>query len=193
MSKPLLLLLFLSSSLLTFGQRQILLVKRGQRTLERYWPGQVFSFAVAGMQWRKGELTRIQHDSFYIRPSVVHYYFGGSDTSYFPVEGYSIKDVQFLPRPRFLIAYNGKEFNFSRTGGHVHWYWVKSGWLFRAAGIGYAGLYLTNGLIRDDLDLKDGRLAIAGGSYLLGFVLKRVYRIYRPLNKRLHLQNIAIE
>ena len=175
------------------AQRQILVVKRNGRTLERYWPGQSFSFAIAANQWRKGELVRVEHDSFFVRPSVVHYYLGGSDTSYFPVEGYSIHDVARLPRPRFLIAYNGREYNFTRTGGHVHWYWVKSGWLFRAAGLGYAGLYTVNGLIRDDFDWKDSRLAIAGGSYLLGFILKRVYKIYRPLNRRLRLQTITIE
>lgn len=32
------------------------------------------------------------------------------------------------------------------SAGHVHWYWIKSGFLFRVGGRGFALLTLVNGL-----------------------------------------------
>ena len=79
--------------------------KKGNITIERFWLGDFIAFQLKDQEWKKGQLTRISNDSFYIKPRVVYYYSMGSDTVYFNVSGYSISDVFAMPKKGYLIDY----------------------------------------------------------------------------------------
>lgn len=177
-----LLLLFLSTfciiTLHTRAQQQVIDFKRGNKLLKRYWPGEFISFQPDRWQWRKGMITLIRKDSFFIRPMIVRYGIYNSDTTWLPVEGYATTTFYAFPKPPILIDYIDGRFQVSRTGGHMHWYWIKSGWIFRAGALGYTGLHITNGLIQKDLTWRDSKtkLLSAGGVFLGGWLLKKNWK-----------------
>jgi hypothetical protein len=178
MNRQLLLVLFLLLSLLSFSQQNQLVFKKGNKVLSRYWQGTTIAFQLSYKVWRKGEIIRIQNDSFYIRPRVITYNLMGADTTYFPVEGYAVSDIYAMPKKGILIDYGNGQFQISGTGGHLHWYWIKSGWLFRTGAIGYAGVHTANGLIQNNFSFSKSKkeLGIAAGVFAAGVLLKKLYK-----------------
>src|SRR4029453_180668 len=124
----------------SYSQQAILLFKKKNITVQSFWVGSTIAFQLRDKQWQKGEITRIQNDLFFIRPILVQYNLLTTDTFYYNIAAFSVSDVYAMPKRGVLIDYKDGEFQISRTGGHQHWYWIKSGWLFRVAGAGYAGL-----------------------------------------------------
>lgn len=61
---------------------------------------------------------------------------------------------------------NGR-FQITTSGGHVHWYWIKSGWIFRVGAGGYAVLDVANGLIRSNFSLSGSKLGTAAAIILV--------------------------
>ena len=58
---------------LAYCQQDILAFKKRNKEINRYWKGSTIAFQLRDKQWKKGEITKIQNDSFYIRPMVVRY------------------------------------------------------------------------------------------------------------------------
>lgn len=188
-------LIFLFSFLIPVAHSQnILVFKKGRKTISTYWKGSTLAFQLQTKQWQKGEITRIANDSFYIRPMVVRYNLMGTDTVHYSVAGYSLKDVFALPNKGILIDYHDGQFQISRSGGHVHWYWVKSGWIFRVGAVGYAGLHVANGLIKDDFSLSRSKtnLIAAAAVFLGGVLLHKNYKPYLPVGRKYHLDNFNL-
>jgi len=192
MSKILLVVLLVFCYTFVYSQQNILIFKKGLKTINRFWLGSFFAFQLENKQWQKGQLTRIQNDSFYIRPMVVRYSLMKNDTIYHRVTGFAIADVFAMPKKGILIDYIDGRFQISRTGGHVHWYWIKSGWMFRVGGAGYAALNVTNGFIKNEPSFKDGNLGIAAGTFLFGLLLKRIYKPTFNLKNKYHLETIHL-
>ena len=99
-----------------------------------------------------------------------------------------------MPKRGVLIDYKDGEFQVSQSGGHQHWYWIKSGWLFRVAAAGYAGLIVANTLIDSDLSLSDSKtqLAVAGAVFTVGVLLKKIYKLTLRTGKRYHLETFQL-
>ena len=116
----------------------------------------------------------------------------GTDTFHYPVKGFAISDVYAMPKKGYLIDYINGRFQISRSGGHVHWYWVKSGWVFRVGAAGYAALNLTNGLIQNNISINDGRIAIAAGVFLFGTILKHIYKPTLRLRNKYQLEMLNL-
>jgi len=152
--------------------RYFSLQKRNKET-NRYWKGTTITFQLRDKQWQKGEITKIQTDSFYIKPMVVRYSLMGSDTVHYNVRGFALTDVFAMPNKGILIDYMNGRFQISRSGGHVHWYLVKSGWIFRAGAAAYAGLHIANGLIQNNFSFSDSKtqLLTAAAVFLVGVLL----------------------
>ena len=76
------------------------------------------------------------------------------------------------------------------SGGHQHWYWIKSGWIFRVAGAGYAGLIVANSLIDSDLSISDSKtqLGVAAVVFLAGVALKKAYKLTLRVGKKYHFE-----
>jgi hypothetical protein len=179
---------------ITYPQQAILSFKKKNKILENYWKGSIIAFQTKDKQWQKGEITQIQNDSFYIRPMIIQYNSFRIDTFYYNIPGFSISDVYAMPKRGVLIDYKNGKFRIIMSAGHQHWYWIKSGWIFRAGAVGYAGLNVANGLIKNDLSFSEQKtqLGIAGAVFLGGVILHRVYKLTLRLGKKYHLQILQL-
>jgi len=99
-----------------------------------------------------------------------------------------------MPKKGVLIDYKDGEFQISSSGGHQHWYWIKSGWIFRVAGAGYAGLIVANSLIDSDLSVSDSKaqLGIAAAVFLTGVLLKKTYKLTLRTGKKYHMETVQL-
>lgn len=179
--------------LLSHSQENILLIKKGNKVKKRLWKGNEFAFQTADQYWHKGKITRLTTDSLFIQPVTVKYHLMGADTISWPVEGYHFRDVVAIPRRGYLISMIDNRFQINRSAGHVHFYWIKSGVLFRVAGISYTGVMLFNHLSDKEPDktaIKKGLLTGAS-VFLFGFVLKKIYHPVHRIGKHYHLQYLG--
>lgn len=195
MTKPLLItfLLFCSSAL--YSQQDFFVFKKRNKTITSFRKDYYIAFQLKNREWHTGYITKIQNDSFFIKPMVVRYNLTGlmgSDTIYYPVQPFALTDVYAMPKKGVQVDYIDGRFQITTSGGHVHWYWIKSGWVFRAGGVGYAGLNVINGLIKNDLSLSDGKLGIAAGVFLGGVILHKAYKPVLRLKRKYRLEFIKI-
>lgn len=145
-----------------------MILKKGNKSIKKFWKGQFISFQTENKVWEKGELTRINNDSFYIRPMVVKYSLMRTDTFYYPVKGFTIADIYSLPKRGVLIDFVGDRFQISRTGGHQHFLWLKNGFIFKLAGGGLVVLGIVNGSLQ--------AAGLGAAIFLGGFILNKLYK-----------------
>ena len=150
------------------SQENILLFKKGHKSIEKFWKGTFIAFQLENETWEKGELMKVTNDSFYIRPRVVRYSFMRTDTFYYPVKDFALSDIYAMPKRGYLIDFVNGRFQISRTGGHVHFYWIKSGFIFRVAGAGFALLGLINGSLIN--------IPIGAAVFAAGVLMKNIYK-----------------
>ena len=172
------------------SQQTILVLRKKSKTVKTFWIGSTIAFQSPRNQWQKGEIVEIKKDSFYIRSTIARYNLFSIDSFYFPPQGFSISDVYAMPKKGVLVDYKNGEFQISRSGGHLHWYWIKSGWIFRVVGIGYATLNIANGLINNDFSFSENKtqLGIAAALVATGILLKRTYKLTFKLGKKYKLR-----
>src|SRR4030095_1174527 len=175
---------------LAYCQQDILVFKKKNKEIYRYWKGSTIAFQLEDKQWQKGEITKIQNDSFYIRPMIVRYSLMGTDTIHYGVRGFALTDVFAMPNKGILIDYKNGRFQISPSGGHVHWYWLKSGWIFRVGAAAYAGLHIANGLIQNNFSFSDSKteLLVAAGVFLVGVLLHMNYKPYLRVDTKYRLE-----
>jgi hypothetical protein len=176
------------------AQQHYLAFKRSNKVIERFWKGSTIAFQLYNKEWQKGEITKISNDSFYIMPVVIKYHLMGADTIRYNIAGFSIADVYAFPKKGILIDYINGRFQISRAGGHVHFFWIKSGWLFRTGAIGYAVLNIINGLLRNDFSFDENRtqLGIAAGVFLGGVLLRKMYTPVLRLGEKYHIETLKL-
>jgi hypothetical protein len=177
-----------------YCQQDILLFKKKNKEITRYWKGSIIAFQLKDKQWQKGEITKIQNDSIYIRPRVVRYSLMRTDTISYSVKGFSLRDVFAMPNKGILVDYINGRFQISGSGGHVHFYWIKSGWLFRVGAAGYAGLHVANGLLNNNFSLADSKtqLITAATVFLAGVLLHKNYKPYLRIDRKHHLEILKL-
>ena len=176
------------------SQQNVLIFKKRNKTVTMFWKNSMIAFQLKDKEWRKGEITRIQGDSFFIRPVVINYALMGTDTIHFGVTGYSIRDIFAMPKKGFLIDYIDGRFQISRSGGHVHFYWVKSGYIFRISAAVYAGLNIINGVIYNNLSIAESKtpLAIAAAVFLGGVIMHKTYKPTLRIGRKYHLDVLEL-
>ena len=189
MNKLTVIIILSLTSSLSYCQEDVLVFKKRNKEIHTFWKGATIAFQLSDRQWEKGEITRIQNDSFYIRPMIVRYSLFTTDTFHFSVTGFALTDVFAMPNKGILIDYKNGTFQISRSGGHVHWYWVKSGWIFRTAATGYTGLNIANGLIKNNFSISESKtgLLAAAAVFLGGVLLHRGYKPYLKMGKKYRL------
>jgi hypothetical protein len=194
MNKLTLIALLSFSFSLAYCQQDILVFKKRNKEINRYWKGSTIAFQLRDKQWQKGEITKIKNDSFYVRPMIVRYSLMSSDTVHFSVMGFALTDVFAMPNKGILIDYINGGFQISRSGGHVHWYWIKSGWIFRVGAAGYTGLNIANGMIKNNFSFSDSkaRLLTAAAVFLGGVLLHRNYKPYLRIGRKYGLEILEL-
>jgi hypothetical protein len=143
-------------------------------------------------QWEKGVVKQIKSDSIYIQPSVVAYYLMGRDTFTFNIRGFSLADILAMPKSGILIDYKEGRFQINRAGGHVHFYWIKSGYLFRIGAATYLGVALVNGLINKANSITINEVAFSAAVFGLGVLLKYLYKPYLKIGRRYHFNVLSL-
>jgi len=194
MAKLTLIVILSFSFSVAYCQQDILVFKKRGKVIIRYWKASTIAFQLRDKQWQKGEITIIQNDSLYIRPMIIRYSLMGSDTVHYGVKGFALTDIFALPNKGILIDYINGRFQISRSGGHVHWYWIKSGWIFRAGAAGYAGLNIANGLIKNDFSISNNKAQFltAAAVFLGGVLLHKNYKPYLQIGRKYHLEIFKI-
>jgi len=183
------LLLFLITSV-SNAQQSSLVFKKGNKVVQRFWMGNEIAFQSADQYWHKGRIKKLTPDSVYIQPITVKYHLMGTDTITWPVEGYHFRDIAALPKRGYLISMIDNQFQINRDAGHVHFYWIKSGVLFRVGAVAYTGVMLFNNLSDKNPNktaIKKGLLTGAG-IYLFGFLLKKLYSPVYKTGRSYHLE-----
>jgi hypothetical protein len=175
-----------------FAQHDLLVFRKGNRTISIFLKDSYIAFQLEGHQWIAGYITRIQNDTFYLKPLEVIYGMFGNDTLATEIMSFVVSDVYAIPKTGVQIDYKNGSFQISKSGGHVHWYWIKSGWIFRVLGAGYATLVVTNGLIQNNLSLSGSKLGVAAAVFLFGELLHLSYKPYIQLGKKYHLEYLKI-
>lgn len=156
----------------TQAQVSVLTLKKKNKTIRQYWPGTEIAFQLSNKEWRKGLIKKITPDSLFIQPVIVRYFLMGTDTLRYLTTGYAHSDIYAFPKPGISIEFNDGRYQIRRSAGHVHFFWIKGGWIFRAGGMGYIGLHLLNSI---GATINPASLAIAGGVVGIGFLLKALY------------------
>jgi hypothetical protein len=170
------------------AQQDLLLFKKGNRTLALYTEDSYIAFQISNGQWFAGSITRIKNDSFYVRPLVIRYNMSGPDTAKLEPMPFVVGDLKAIPKPGVLVDYGGPDgYRISMAGGHVHWFWIKSGWIFRVGGAGYAALSIINWVVQGTPAFPYIGVACGAGVFLFGELLKFLYKPYYLLGKRYHL------
>lgn len=194
MIKLTLIIILSFTSSLAYCQQDFLVFKKKNKVITRYWVGSTIAFQLKDKQWQKGEITKIQNDSFYIRPRVVRYSLMGTDTFHYSVRGFAFTDVFAMPNKGILIDYVNGRFQISKSGGHVHFYWIKSGWIFRVGAAGYAGLNVVNGLLQGDFSFSDNKIQLlaAAAVFLAGVLLHKNYKPYLRIGPNYRLESFKV-
>lgn len=175
---------FLFLFLSFYSQENILIFKKGNKSIEKFWKGTFIAFQLENKTWEKGELMKIKNDSFYIRPRVIKYSFMRTDTFYYPVKGFALSDIYAMPKKGYLIDFVNGRFQISRTGGHVHFYWIKSGFIFRVAGAGFALLGLINGSLIN--------IPIGAAVFAAGVLMKKIYKPTIRLKGKYRIESLDL-
>ena len=179
-------------SLVAYCQHDFFILKKRNKTIAIFTKDSYMAFQLKDRQWYAGRITKVQHDSFYLKPMVVHYNFSGIDTVYYSELPFLLSDVFAMPKKGVQIDYINGRYRITTSGGHVHWYWIKSGWIFRVGAAGYAALNVINGLIKNDFLFSGSKLGIAAGIFLLGEVLHYMYTPVLRLRKTYYLEPVII-
>ena len=178
-------------ALTTYAQKSILYFKKGRKTVSSYFEGTTISFLLKDREWEKGVIKKITNDSIYIRPSVVHYSPMGTDTLLFNTIGFSIGDIFAMPKSGILIDYKNDRFQINRAGGHVHFYWIKAGALFRIGAATYLGVAVINGLSSKENKVTGKDIAWSAGVFGFGMLLKLLYKPYLKIGKKYHFKVLS--
>ena len=181
-------ILFLISPHL-FGQNQIMIFQKRNELIHTYSTGSYVAFMDVNRQWQYGIITKIRNDSFDIKLYSVQYNAMTIDTIHFGIASFSLADVYAMPKAGIEIddGTGPRNHQIAMDAGHVHFYWIKGGWLFRTLGIGYAALNLFNGLVIKNQPVNWAGLGIAAGVFAVGEFLKLNYRPYVKLGKKYFL------
>jgi hypothetical protein len=194
MTKLTLVVILSLSCLFANSQQEILIFKKGNKEIYKYWPGTTIAFQIKNGEWQKGEITKFKNDSFFIRPRVVHYNLYNTDTFYYNITGYSVADIYAFPKPGVRVDFVNGSFRALIAGSHVKWYWIKGGAVFRYAAEGYAVLVVANGIIKNDLSWKrdKNKLLTAAAVYLGGFFLRMSYKPYLRIGRKYQVQILKL-
>jgi hypothetical protein len=168
-----------------YAQQNVLQFKKNSKTISSYWVGMSIACQLQDRQWQKGIIQKINTDSIYIQPKVVRYFEMGTDTVTLPVVGFPITDIRAMPKRGYLIDYKYGSWQISRTGGHVHFYWIKSGYLFRIGAVGYMGAAFANQIF-NKTKVPPAEIAASAGVLGVGVLLKYLYKPYIKTGKKYH-------
>lgn len=188
MTKTICFLIWLLPATILHAQSDFFILKKGRRTIRRFHEHDPIVFQNKDGTWFSGHITSIANDSFYFRQEIIHYFMMGTDTVHIGGYHFAVKDIRAFPKPGIRMHEVNGRLEVNRGAGHVHFYWIKGGWLIRAGALGYAGLHTANGLIDHDLKFTAAQALVPAGLFVLGVLLKHQWKYYIPVDRKYHLE-----
>jgi hypothetical protein len=179
------------SSAFVFGQGDFMVLKKRSKSIQYFWKDSYIAFQLKDLRWVKGIITNIGKDSFDLKIEIIRYSLMGSDTVHYGGYHYAISEIYAMPKKGVQVDYIQNRFQINKSGGHQHWYWIKSGWIFRVGAIGYAVLNVANGIIKNDFSTTGSKLGIAAGVFLVGVLLHGIYTTTFRLGNKYHLESVG--
>lgn len=177
-----------------YSQNDFLVFKKRHTTIDRFYKDSYISFQLRDGEWVKGKIAKIVKDSFYLTKEIIIYGMR-NDTLHYGGFRYSLKDIYAMPKPGVFIDYINGSFQISMSGGHQHFYWIKSGWIFRYGAMGYAALNIFNSLTQNDFSLAKEKtpLGIAAAVFLFGEILHRTYKLTYRLGRKYYFEYVKVD
>jgi hypothetical protein len=194
MTKTTFFFLLLFCSLRIFAQNDFFILKKGSKSIQSFQKDSHITFQLTSRQWVTGYISKIQNDSFYVRPEAVHYTMMGTDTVHFTPVQVAITDVYAMPRKKEQVVFVNDQPRI--IYGSESLVYVKNGLLFQLGGGGYVILNLLNSLFKKDRPFahkNSVRLCIGSAIFLLGEVLHLSYTKTLPIGKKYHFEYIPIK
>lgn len=185
------LLTFCSS--VVYSQQDFFILKKRNKKIAFFKKYSYITFQLKSREWITGYITKVQNDSFYVNPMVVHYSWMGADTVHYNILPVSLADVFAMPRKGEQSVYVNDRVKIIL--GNEHWVWIKNGWLFRVGGGGYTMLNTTNSLLQKDPPFASnniGKLGIGAAVFLIGELLHLTYKPTLRIGKKYHIQSIKV-
>jgi hypothetical protein len=93
---PALFLLFFTAS--SFAQNDYLLLMKKNKSLQYLWKNSYISFQLKDRHWKKGIITKIEKDSFYLKIEKIRSSLMGSDTEHLSGFHYALSEIYSVPK-----------------------------------------------------------------------------------------------
>jgi hypothetical protein len=170
------------------AQDHMLIFRKGGKTVKTYFVGEYIAFMDHSKQWHYGILNKMNADSFYIKPYALRPVV--FDTISYPIEEYAVKNILAMPKPGVVIndilePGNGQV---RTNAGHVKFYWLKAGAIFRIAGLGLAGLDFANSFVLNYQSFSWAEMGYSAALFVFGELLKFTYKPYVKLGRKYMLK-----
>lgn len=182
MPKLLLLIVFCISTCIVHAQADMLVLKKKNKTVQRYYIGSSISIRLADGFWLNGIIRKMKEDTLIIQPMVERVgvtYFGSNviDTTYMNNISVALNQVTGVPRENEGFVY------------------IKDGTLLQIGGAGYIALNVINTATQNEklFDETNTKRLIGGVSaFAAGTVLKLLYKKYLPMGKKYSLRVLLL-
>ncbi|HLA58438.1 MAG TPA: hypothetical protein VK622_06745 [Puia sp.] len=177
----------------SFPQNGFIILKKRNKPIRYFWKDDRFTFQTRENYWVSGILRSISKDSFVITQEITNYHVIGTSTIRLTDPPYAFADIKALPTRNQLVVYDQQKARI--IPGHEKFMWIRNGFIFQVAGAGYAGLNLSNDLIRKEPPFGRKNLAdlgISAAIFLLGTLLQLKFDPYIRMGKKFQLEGITL-
>ena len=180
MKQLLFLLLFSFSTLFVFSQTDLLVLKQKNQTIQTWVPGSILNFQFSSKQWIQGIIKTIRNDSILLEQIIIRqvpnqFGFPTLDTARMGLLKLHVKEIYGMPKR-------------NRSSGII-----SNGALFQLGGGAFIFLNIVNSLIRNEQVFSSqnlSRIAVAGGVFLVGSLLRASHKTYIVLGKKYTMQTL---
>jgi hypothetical protein len=180
--KPISLLICLLFSLSVMAQKDVLMLKQNNQTIQSWTNGSYILFQFSSKQWIEGIIKKIQNDSVtidQIQVRQVGNQFGlpTIDTAHFGIMQFHVNEIYGMPK-------KGMSSNLFTNGS-----------LFQLGSAAYILLNVTNSLIKSDPVFGSDnlpKLGIAAGFFVLGKILQNTHKSYLQMGKKYRMVTLQM-
>ena len=167
----------------SFSQSDFFQLKKRDKVLKSWYKDNDIYFQLKNGQWITAVIHKIQDDSLYLRPYQVQTFVNRLGLNYMDTTFYGLMVIHI----NAIHAFPKEDEGFS---------YVKNGAIFKIAGAGYLLLNVINTLSdHEPVFGKDNlpHIAIATGVLALGIVLGLTHKSTYIIDKKYHLEYIAVK
>jgi hypothetical protein len=182
MHKTLLLLIVLLCTSVAFAQRGVLIVKKGETTVTRYYEGAFLQFYHPGGGLVQGWIRKNKNDSIHLMLGYMGLVKAGMGTKIDTVrqgfDVFSIKDIAAIPKD-----------------GRFTSIWSSPGSLLQLGAAAYGGINILNSITRGIPLFSDGngtRLGITAGVFVVGLVLQKLEKDRMVMGKKYRVEMLEL-